>query len=75
MLEIERLSWMTPRYAVRDDRAHTGMWVRRRFEETMTGELDGQPYELMHHGRKRFLLLQAGSVLATAEARRPQQAT
>jgi hypothetical protein len=64
------LSWLTPRYGVRDDRGHAGMWVRRRFTETVTGELDGQPYEMLRDGRKRFVLRQAGSVLATAEAGR-----
>jgi hypothetical protein len=70
VLEIERLSWLKPRYAVRDDRGHTGMWMRRRFKENMTGDLDGHPYELGRDGRKHFFLAQAGSVLATADAGR-----
>jgi len=36
----------------------------------MTGELDGQPYELGRAGRKHFLLMQAGVVVATADAGR-----
>lgn len=68
MLEIRRLSWLTPRYAVRDDRGHGVTWVRRRFKETITGELDGQPYEIRRDGRRRFYLIQAGVVLATADA-------
>ncbi len=68
MLEIERLSRLTARYAVRDDRGHRGVWVRRRFRETITGELDGHPYELVRDGRKRFRLMQAGDVVATADA-------
>jgi len=70
VLEIERLSWQKPRYAVRDARGQSGMWVRRRFKETMTGDLDGHPYELGRDGRKHFFLAQEGSVLATADAAR-----
>ena len=70
MLEIRRLSWLTPRYAVRDDRGHGGTWVRRRFKETMTGDLDGQSYEFGRDGRRRFFLSQAGIVLATADGDR-----
>jgi hypothetical protein len=68
VLEIERLSWRVPRYAIRDGRGHSGIWVRRRFKETMTGELDGQPYEFGRDGRKHFFLSQAGVVVATADA-------
>jgi hypothetical protein len=70
VLEIERLSWLTPRYAVRDDRGHGGTWVRSRFKETMTGDLDGRQYELARDGRRRFVLMQAGGVVATADAGR-----
>jgi hypothetical protein len=70
VLEIERLSWLTPRYAVRDDRGHSGMWVRRHFKEAMTGEVDGQTYELRRDGRKHFSLIQSGRVLITADAGR-----
>jgi len=45
-----RVSWRTPRYAVRDDDGHSGIWVRRRFGEAMTGELDGDRYELRARG-------------------------
>ena len=34
----------------------------------MTGELDGQQYELGRAGRKHFFLAQAGRMLATADA-------
>jgi hypothetical protein len=70
VLEIRRISRLIPRYAVRDDRGHGGTWVRRRFKETMTGELDGQPYEFVRDGRRRFFLMQAGVVIATATAGR-----
>lgn len=68
MLEIERVGFLTPRYAVHDDRGHSGTWVRRRIKETVTGDLDGQPYEVEREGRKRFILVQWGGVLATADA-------
>jgi hypothetical protein len=70
VLEIRRVGRLTPRYAVRDDRGHGGTWVRRRFKETMTGDLDGQPYELGRDGRRRFFLMQAGVVVTTATAGR-----
>lgn len=70
MLEIERLSWRSPRYAVRDDRGHEGVWVRRRFKERMSGEIDGERYEFGRDGRRRFVLTRAGSEVAAAEAGR-----
>ncbi|MBV8956270.1 MAG: hypothetical protein JO179_19185 [Solirubrobacterales bacterium] len=70
MLEIERVSWRAPRYAVRDDDGPVGVWIRRRFGEAMTGEIDGEPYELRPDGRRRFMLLGPGTQLATAEATR-----
>ncbi len=36
----------------------------------MAGDLDGQPYELGRDGRRRFFLMQAGVVVATATAGR-----
>jgi len=70
VLEIERASWRAPRYAVRDDDGHSGVWIRRRFGEAMTGEINGEPYELRRDGRRRFTLLGRGMELATAEAAR-----
>ncbi|MBV8734615.1 MAG: hypothetical protein JO120_07540 [Solirubrobacterales bacterium] len=68
MLEVERVSWRTPRYAVRGDDGRGGVWTRRRFGETVTGEIDGEPYELRRDGRRRFALMSHGSELARAEA-------
>ena len=42
--------------------------MRRRFREAVTGEIDGEPYEVRPGGRKRFALLSSGTELATAEA-------
>ena len=70
MLEIERLSWLKPRYLVRDDRGSSGEWVRARFKESMAGELGGRRYEFARDGRKRFSLIEGGRVLATADAAR-----
>ena len=70
VLEIERVSWRNPRYTVRDDHGHSGVWTRRRFAETMTGEIDGEPYELRRDGRRRFTLIGRGTELARAEAAR-----
>jgi hypothetical protein len=68
MLVIDRVSLWQPRYAVSDDDGHRGLWTRRRFGETMTGELDGNPFELRRDGRRRFTLSSSGTMLATAEA-------
>ena len=67
-VEIERLSWLRPRYALRDDRGRGGLWVRRRFTETLSGEIAGQTYEFERDGRRRFTLVQSGRVLMTADA-------
>ena len=75
VLEIERVSWRNPRYAVRDDDGHSGVWTRRRFAETMTGEIDGETYELRRDGRRRFTLVSRGTELARAEAARRGQWT
>jgi hypothetical protein len=75
VLEIERVSWRTLRYTVRDDDGHGGVWLRRRFREAMTGEIDGEPYELRPDGRKRFALVHLGTALAKAEAQRRGQWT
>jgi hypothetical protein len=75
VLEIERLSWGQPRYAVRDNDGHGGVWMRRRFRETMTGEIDGEPYELRRDGRRRFTLVSRGTELARAQAARRGQWT
>jgi hypothetical protein len=68
MLVIERVSWRTPRYTVRDDAGHSGLLIRRRFAETVTGEIDDDPFELRRDGRRRFTLVSSGTVIATAEA-------
>jgi hypothetical protein len=70
VLEIERVSWRKPRYAVSDNDGHGAAWMRRRFRETMTGEIDGEPYELRRDGRRRFTLVSRGTELARAEAAR-----
>ena len=70
MLEILRTSWTVPRYVVRYEGDQCGIWERRRFGEAMTGELDGDRYELRRDGRRRFVLMSSGTVLATAEAAR-----
>lgn len=70
VLTIERVSWREPRYLVRDEDGRGGVWLRRRFREMMTGEIDGEPYELRPDGRKRFTLVRLGTELATAEAKR-----
>jgi hypothetical protein len=51
MLEIERISWLKAQYVVRLDHRHSGRWRRRRFTETMTGDVDGEPYEVQREGR------------------------
>ena len=68
MLVIERVSWRQLRYAVSDDAGHTGRWMRRRFAETMTGDIDGNRFELRRDGRRRFTLVSRDRLLATAEA-------
>lgn len=68
MLVIERVSWRQPGYVVRDDAGPSGRWRRLRFAESMTGEIDGDPFELLRDGRKRFTLVSSDTVLATAEA-------
>lgn len=70
MLTIERVSWRTPRYTVRDDAGHRGLLTRRRFGEAVTGEIDGDPFELRRDGRRRFTLVSTGTVRGTAEAAR-----
>lgn len=67
MLEIERAGWFKPRYLLRAD-GHHGMWTRRRFKEEMTGEIDGQPYELRRIDRRQLVLTDAGRELARAGA-------
>jgi hypothetical protein len=66
VLEIERVSWRRPVYAVRAD-GHSGTWVRRRFAEEMTGEIDGDSFEFRREGRGRFTLVSSAGLLATAE--------
>jgi hypothetical protein len=68
VLVIDRVGWWQPRYTVSDDDGHRGLWTRRRFRETMTGELAGNPFELRRDGRRRFTLTSSGTVFATAEA-------
>ena len=68
MLEIERVSWRQPRYTVRDTDGHRGVWMRRRLGETVSGEIDGEPYELRRDGRRRFIFVSRGAELATAQA-------
>jgi hypothetical protein len=70
MLMIERISWRKPRYAVRDDAGHSGLWVRRRFTEAVTGEIDGKPFQLRRDARRRFTLVSSDTIVATAEAAR-----
>ena len=41
---------------------------RQTFSETITGEIDGEPYELRRDGRRRFMLVSTSVELATAEA-------
>lgn len=67
MLIIEPLSRLKPRYAVSDERGSGGTWERRRFGEEMTGDIDGEPYELTREKRKRLLLVQSGRTVASAE--------
>jgi hypothetical protein len=68
VLEIERHGWLSSRYVVRDDRGHTGTWVRRHFTEAMSGDVDGRPYEFARRGRQHFVLLESGNAIATAAA-------
>jgi hypothetical protein len=75
VLVIERVSWRRHRYVVHDDDGHAGSWMRRRFAEAMTGDVDGNPYELRRDGRKRFALVSSGTVLATAGAPKRNQWT
>jgi hypothetical protein len=70
VLEIERVSWRKPRYSVRDDGGRGGDWARRRFNETMTGEIDGEPFEFGRDGRRCFTLVNRGTEVARAEAAR-----
>jgi hypothetical protein len=44
--------------------------MRRRFGEAMSGEIDGEPYELRRDGRRGFTLLSRGRDLAKAQAAR-----
>jgi hypothetical protein len=75
VLVIERVSWRRHCYVVHDDGGHAGSWMRRRFAEAMTGDVDGNPYELRRDGRKRFALVSSGTVLATAGAPKRNQWT
>jgi hypothetical protein len=68
MLEVERVSWLKRRYAVRDDAGHAGTWTRPRFRERVAGEVDGERYELLPRGGRRFSLVQAGAEVAGADA-------
>jgi hypothetical protein len=70
MLEIERVSGRESRYAVRDNGGHRGDWIRRRFTQTVKGEIDGEPYELRRDGRRRFMLASGGTEVARAQAAR-----
>jgi hypothetical protein len=67
LLAIEREGVRSTRYVVRDDRGRAGTWVRRRFTEAMTGELDGVPYEFVRSGRRHFALHQSGDPIAAAQ--------
>lgn len=71
MLEIERISWRTRRYAVRYHGGRRGgIWERRRLGEGMTGEIDGHRFEVRRNGRRQFTLTSAGLVLASVDAAR-----
>jgi hypothetical protein len=70
VLEIERVSWRKPCYTVRDSDGHGGGWIRRRFRETLAGDIDGEPYELRREGSRRFALVSHGTEVAGAEAGR-----
>jgi hypothetical protein len=59
-------------YVVRDDRGSGGTLRRRGFAASMSGELDGEPYELGHTGRKQLSLRQGEVVLATADRVHPR---
>jgi hypothetical protein len=86
VLEIERLGRQYPfidplraivrkwHYVVRDDRGSGGTLTRRGFNASMSGELDGKPYELGHTGRRRkqLYLRQGDVVLARADRVRPR---
>ena len=67
MLEIERVSWLKRQYTVRDDAGHAGSWTRPRLRERVAGDVDGERYELLPHGGRRFSLLQAGAEVASAD--------
>jgi hypothetical protein len=72
---IERTSWRTPRYTVRDEAGHSGLCVRRRFAEAVTGEIDGNPFQVRRDARRRFTLVSSDTIVATAEAARRGQWT
>ncbi len=67
MLEIERVSWLKARYAIRLE-GHSGVWERQRLKETMSGDVDGERYDVQRDGRKRFVLMHFDGVLARADA-------
>jgi hypothetical protein len=70
VLEIQRTSWRKPHYSVRDDGGHGGEWARRRFNEAMTGDIDGEAFEFERDGRRLFTLVSRGTEVARAEAGR-----
>ena len=67
MLEVERVSWLKRRYTVRDDAGHAGTWIRPRLRERVIGDVDGERYELLPHGRRRLSLVHAGAEVASAD--------
>ena len=64
------MNWRKPCYVVRGDGGHAGLWTRRWFREAMTGEIDGEPFEVRPQGRRRFAIVSHGTELARAEATR-----
>ena len=70
MLEIERVARLKHRYLVRDDAGHSGTWERHGLREQMSGDLGGEPYELVRDGRRHFRLEQSEAELARADAAR-----
>jgi hypothetical protein len=67
MVQIRRISFIKPRYAVRDSLGAVTLWQGRFGREGASAEIDGERYLVRRDGRKRFVLEAGEGELGAAE--------
>jgi hypothetical protein len=67
MVQIRRIKFFSPRYAVTDSQGAMTSWQGRFGREGATAEIDGESYTFRRDGRKRFVLAAGQRELAVAD--------